>query len=390
MKRVLYFTPFPPAASGIADYAARFREVIESNSEWRLDPESLDDLPMNSMSGLRQLRRRISGWVETGRLDSYSMLHAEIGYKQLANLEALRVARKLRPRIPYCVTVHDPPLVVAPALYPFAMGSTSVFVRHALRALDSTPLARGRVGGVLEGASRVFALSRAGLAALRKRFPAADVAYLPHVNLRHSAAARRNGSRSAVPVIFFLGFWGPSKGLRTLLDAVERLTRSESLDFRLRIAGGPDTSPGGTAFAAEIRSAIERSPARPHIELAGSIPAAELDSCFDGVGIFVMPYSHAPGLSGSGVLFRAAAAGVPVVATSAGTLPEHVVHERTGLVVQPDDPEALAGALARLLQDPELGRRLGEASRAHMERRHRDSIVAEQVVAAYEQVGRSL
>jgi glycosyltransferase involved in cell wall biosynthesis len=61
---------------------------------------------------------------------------------------------------------------------------------------------------------------------------------------------------------------------------------------------------------------------------------------------------------------EAMACGVPLVATTGGALPEVVgTSGDTGLLVPPDDPEALAGALRTVLDDPDLARRLGEGGR---------------------------
>jgi len=59
------------------------------------------------------------------------------------------------------------------------------------------------------------------------------------------------------------------------------------------------------------------------------------------------------------VLVEALSRGVPVVATDVPGVAELVQHRRTGLLVAPDDPTALAGALAELLGDADLARRLG-------------------------------
>jgi glycosyltransferase involved in cell wall biosynthesis len=63
------------------------------------------------------------------------------------------------------------------------------------------------------------------------------------------------------------------------------------------------------------------------------------------------------------VILEAMAAGLPVVATRVGGLPEAVVPEDTGLLVSPRDVDGLAGALGRLLDDPEAGRSLGRRGR---------------------------
>ena len=58
--------------------------------------------------------------------------------------------------------------------------------------------------------------------------------------------------------------------------------------------------------------------------------------------------------------------GVPVVATAVGGVPELVIHEHTGLLVPPEDPLAVAEAMARLADDLALATRLGEEGRRHV------------------------
>jgi glycosyltransferase involved in cell wall biosynthesis len=65
---------------------------------------------------------------------------------------------------------------------------------------------------------------------------------------------------------------------------------------------------------------------------------------------------------------EAMAAGVPVVVSRVGGLPDQVTNRRTGLVVDPQDPEGLATALVSLLLAPDEARQLGEAGRAYAAR----------------------
>jgi len=76
--------------------------------------------------------------------------------------------------------------------------------------------------------------------------------------------------------------------------------------------------------------------------------------------VSVLP-SLSEGLSNT--LIESMAAGVPVVATRVGGNPEVVDEGRTGLLVPPRDPAALAEAICRTLQDRELARQFGEAAR---------------------------
>jgi glycosyltransferase involved in cell wall biosynthesis len=63
------------------------------------------------------------------------------------------------------------------------------------------------------------------------------------------------------------------------------------------------------------------------------------------------------------IVLEAMAAGVPVVASAVGGIPDQVRHGEEGLLVPPDDPDALAETLGTLLRNPTRARRLGEAGR---------------------------
>jgi len=79
------------------------------------------------------------------------------------------------------------------------------------------------------------------------------------------------------------------------------------------------------------------------------------------------------------VLLEAMAMGKPVVASAVGGIPEVVLDGRTGLLVPPADPEALAVAILRLLEDPRAAQRLGEAGRE----RARESFSREAFIQAH-------
>ncbi|MGH6945570.1 MAG: glycosyltransferase family 4 protein, partial [Geminicoccaceae bacterium] len=80
------------------------------------------------------------------------------------------------------------------------------------------------------------------------------------------------------------------------------------------------------------------------------------------------------------VALEAAAASRPVVAFRSGGLPEIVLHEETGIIVPKGDADGLAQAIARVLADPELARRLGANGRRHAARftlsRHVERLMA--------------
>ncbi len=103
-------------------------------------------------------------------------------------------------------------------------------------------------------------------------------------------------------------------------------------------------------------------------------------SCFD---LFVHP-ALAEGLGVAAL--KASAAAVPVVGFAAGGLNEAVEHEKTGLLVAPEDAGALADAIRRIIDDPDLGRRFGEAGRVRMQNEFSIDTMADRHVAMYESV----
>ena len=117
--------------------------------------------------------------------------------------------------------------------------------------------------------------------------------------------------------------------------------------------------PGSKGFVAgggEDAEAISdiRRRLRAPIELLGVRNDAR--RLIGGVRVFVLP-SRVEGLPVS--LLEAMALGKPIVATRAGGVPEAIVDGESGLLVDGEDPEALAGAIVRLLENPALAERLG-------------------------------
>ncbi len=96
---------------------------------------------------------------------------------------------------------------------------------------------------------------------------------------------------------------------------------------------------------------------------------------------------HPAEMEGLGVsLIQAAAAGVPIVASRAGGIPEVVRHERNGLLVDPGDVVSLREAVDRLLSAPDLARRLGDAGKVLAEQEFSTAVMAAGNLAVYRQL----
>jgi glycosyltransferase involved in cell wall biosynthesis len=173
------------------------------------------------------------------------------------------------------------------------------------------------------------------------------------------AAASRDDDGAAVravPLILAAGRLVEKKGFETLIDACAELERRR-LPFACRIYG---TGP----LAGALHRRIDAARMDDRIVLPGWIAPRALAEAMRSAAVFVMPSRLSRRGDRDGipnVVLEAMSAGLPVVATRLSGIPEAVVDGRTGLLVEPDDPGALAEAIARLLGDAPLRRAFGTA-----------------------------
>jgi len=171
-------------------------------------------------------------------------------------------------------------------------------------------------------------------------------------------------------IIYSVGRLVPRKGFDTLIRAVATLRRTFP-QVVLAIAGdGPDRG---------RLEALARSE-RLAVRFLGNLEDADCAAWYAACDIFaLLPRELSDGdVEGFGIVYlEAGSFGKPVLGTRSGGVPEAVIDQHTGLLVPADDPNAAAGALASLLRDPDLRKRLG----AEGERRAREEYSDEQFSA---------
>jgi glycosyltransferase involved in cell wall biosynthesis len=165
----------------------------------------------------------------------------------------------------------------------------------------------------------------------------------------------------------------PHKGQRHLIDAAPAVLR-EVPDARFVIFG-----------EGELREHLEHHVRERHLEKHVLMPGFRTDvlGCLKGFDIFALS-SVTEGLGTS--LLDAMACSKPIVATTAGGIPEVVEQGRTGLLVAPRDPHGLATALVRLLKDAGLRERMGAAGYARVRERFTVERMVRETIAVYESV----
>ncbi|MDH3663582.1 MAG: glycosyltransferase family 4 protein [Alphaproteobacteria bacterium] len=180
-----------------------------------------------------------------------------------------------------------------------------------------------------------------------------DMDVLPHVALMRYAEFAKREALKPTPKegkrnLLFFGRIMAYKGLPVLLDA-GRLVKQSIPELELVVAGrGPALD--------ELRPRLWDDNIVLH---DGFVPDRDVAQLFLDTELVVLPYIEA---SQSGILALAAAFGKPAIVSDVGEIGELVRSSGMGLVVPPNDPQALASAISRVLSDPALAKQLAAAS----------------------------
>ena len=174
---------------------------------------------------------------------------------------------------------------------------------------------------------------------------------------------KRADFSSTPPLIVAVGRLIAKKGFADLLRAC-RLLMERGQSFRCEIVGeGP--------LEQELREQIVQLDLEGRVGLPGAKPQHEIRELLAAATVFVMPSVVDPGGGMDNlptVIMEAMAAGLPVVSTSIGGIPEMVIQNETGFLVSPGDAAALAGAIEKMINDCLLARKLGQAGHERAQR----------------------
>lgn len=162
------------------------------------------------------------------------------------------------------------------------------------------------------------------------------------------------------PVVGIVGHIQGWKGQDLVVQAMARL-RDRHPELRCLIVGGVHRQ--GGAYAERMRQRIADERLETQVILTGA--RRDVAACLDAMDVAIHASTN-PEPFGR-VLIEAMALSRPLVAPREGGPLEIVVDGETGILVPPRDPEALAGAIDRLVREPELRRRMGAAGRARVE-----------------------
>ena len=274
--------------------------------------------------------------------------------------EAMRIARDWRADLVHLHTAW---------IWPFAepvleSGIPVVYTAHSVdRAEYELGMEPGHIldhaddqGRAVASVDRLIALTRDEANLLVHYYPESrDRIRIVGNGIDDSQEARRAAqrSRSGPPLVLYSGRLVERKGIQDLLAAIPAVLE-QAPDTRFVLAGGPPGYCGEELARQWLPPAC--LPYADRIQFTGWLTMDEIEGWYRGADVQVIPSRYEPfGM----VVLEGMLHGLPIIATNVGGPAAILDDGRTGLLIPPFDPEALAGALLRLLQDPELRRRLG-------------------------------
>lgn len=322
----------------IAGTDALPRELVRSQLRWfRRSPRRLAGMWWRALAGNRRSLKflvravavsAVAPWVAE-RVEARDLEHLHAHWGSHSALLAHQIG--ILTGLPYTVTLHA----------------------HDLH------INRTMLGEKLEAATKVVTISDHNRALLAELFP-----HLPPVEVVHcgvdvaSIASRSVEPETFPPRLAIVAGLRNFKGHEYLLEALRILElrgRKVALDV---VGDGP------------LRTDLEAM-AGDNVVFHGALDIETVLDIVRGSVMAVMPSVVMSDGRRDGIpvaLIEAMALGVPVISTRVSGIPELVEHEITGLLVEQRDPEQLADAIERLLDDDDLRRLLGERGRTRVER----------------------
>lgn len=256
--------------------------------------------------------------------------------------------------------------------------------RVVTRRMDY-PIARGRMTRLLyeQSVDMVVAISHGVEAALLaggvppariRRIPSGveTARFLPNARIRHQLRAALGIAPHDI-VVLTVGALTERKGHRTLFSAASVL-QERGVPLRYVVCGEGSLRP---SLEAQVRTlglqAIVHFPGF----------ASNVSDYVSAADLFV----HVPLWEGLGVaVIEALAAGLPVVASRVGGIPELIDDQGTGLLVPPQDTAALAVAIERMVHDPQWAKTLGTKGQAFVQARFDVSVMAQANESLYHEL----
>jgi len=298
-------------------------------------------------------------------------------------VDARRIGRVLKQVSPDIVHVHTQmmyPHAVSNKGYPVVLTAHGVHFKEAELAKGFTGQLRARMAsaserGAVESAEHIILISRY----LEKMFGnMLNGAKLHYIDNAIDDKFFQIPNRSEPDAVLFAGVITERKGVLCLIKAAAIL-RDNGAKARFWIVGPV----GDKEYFAQVKRFVSENKLDDCIEFTGMVSQDEVMDRYSRCGMLVLPSFEE---TSPMVISQAHAASKPVVASDSAGIPYMVTEGETGYLVPFGDAVALADRIRRLIEDPDSGRRMGEAARKQAEARYSWSVVIEKTIQVYQEV----
>ncbi|MDP3836760.1 MAG: glycosyltransferase family 4 protein [bacterium] len=334
MKYLLTTLEYPPQVGGVAVYYANLISAWQKEDEWKVIDNSKNELIGPGRFGWL---RSVLTLIKTQQKNKYDLVL--IG--QILPLGTAALIASLFVRLPYAVVLH---------------GMDLSFALRGKRKRFISKFILGRAKHIICANSYVQKI-------LNDEFPTVSdkiIVLNPGVvvgaatqTVNSDLIARYNltGKR----VLLSIGRLVERKGFDRVIDALSSIKED---NWVYLIAGeGPEKE--------KLMSQVAASNISANIKFIGQLNESEKWSCLDICDIFIMTSRDIDGdFEGFGIVYlEANIAGKPVIAGRSGGVADAVIHNETGLLINPENTDEIAQAIEKLLQNPQEASRLGENGR---------------------------
>lgn len=368
--RVALLSPLPPERTGIADYAAHWREALAASGV-------AVDAPLGERPAFASLHEA-RAWVQAQDWRGVDVVHAELGggrqreYLALRALQAWRRAQPVGAAVPaLSATVHDPERLVWRPMHALGLALERSAAPRALRqaaALATDAWALRDERRVAQGLDGCVTLTRTGGNALARRLHLAPelISVIPHGTLDVAPASLPALPPQGPLRLVYFGFIYAGKGIEDLLDALAVLVQRQPgwvTRLRLTLAGGtaPDIAFGSRgSYLQTLRERVHALGLSTLVDWALDVDEGDVPALLQAHHAVVLPYRESRKLAWlgqmrgtSGALAWAIACGRGAITSDARAFAEEIATGNGAAFAQGDAP-ALARRIELLLEQPRL------------------------------------
>jgi glycosyltransferase involved in cell wall biosynthesis len=311
---------------------------MASKRQIKVDPKNLGELTVSMLRGEAGFQRK-----EIDKLLTWLITEPRFDVINLPYTLLLGLAEPLKRtlRAPICCTLQGEDLFLDGLGEPYRQQSLDL-IRNAVAHVDA-----------LLPVSQYYSEYMPGYLGVAR-----EKMRLVPLGINLDGYVPRQGGRSAVFTVGYLARIAPEKGLHVLADAYRRLREHPGVGESQLVAAGY-LAPEHQGYLDRIKADLRRHGLEREFHYRGEVDRAQKVDFLQDVDVFSVPatYKEPKGI----FLFEAMASGVPVVQPHHGAFPEILEKTGGGILVEADNPDALADGILELWRDPARARQLGTA-----------------------------